>query len=304
MATFHFPLLFWVPGSTEEVNRSPFTLIPRCWDVSIFDLYSLVAEAHPIRIPAEMMQVFLPNVNLEIAIDGEDYQTACRLLDTLRAILYSQGLAPTIAPFATSHSLNAYAGINSRSSDILRDKLPKDMREGITAKDTKIEGWPNELSLMCLRGDPQVLTNELDQAAFIAAADAACIWQGIEDTHPSAGILRAALAKAPLMPDLSSSILHMWQALENLFGIDREVTYRTSLMLAEMCSPVESRASTYRIAKKSYGDRSKIAHGSTSRVDTTQWMRAWSLMQNSVQAVLDRGTIPSASELTDELLAR
>jgi len=257
-----------------------------------------------VRMPVELMQVFLPQVNLEIAVEAPDHPTACRMLDTLRAILYSQGLAPTLAPFATSHSLNAYAGINARSSDLTRDNLHEGLREGITAKNTKIEGWPTELSLMCLRGDPKILTNTLNSSDFTIAAEAAILWQEIENKYPPARTLRTALAKAPLMPDLSSSILHIWQALENLFGIDREITYRTSLLLAEMCAPIEPRVSTYAAAKKSYGDRSKIAHGSSSPVDTIQWMRAWHLLRSAARAVLHRGSIPSVNGLTDELLTR
>ena len=235
---------------------------------------------------------------------GDNHPTACRQLDILRAMLYSRGLAPTLAPFATSHSLNAYAGINARSSSLTRDKLHEGLRDGITAGETKIEGWPTELSLMCLRGDPEQLSNTLAEVDFLSAADAALIWQGIEDRHPSARTIRGALAKAPLMPDLSSSILHMRQALENLVRVQSEITYRVSLLLAGLCAPIQPRALTYATAKKSYGDRSKIAHGSSSPVDNAQWMRAWGLLWNTCQAILLRGTIPSADDLTNELLAR
>lgn len=256
------------------------------------------------RVPAELMQVFLPHVNLEIAVEASDHIEACRLLDTLRAILYSYGLTPTIAPFATSHSMNVYAGINSRSSDLLRDKLPEGLRAGITVTDAKVESWATELSLMCIRGDMSKLTSTLGSDVFLAAANAALIWQGLEDKHHSARTIRAALAKAPLMPDFPSSIMNMWQAMENLFGIDREVTYRNAFMLAELCAPIESRANTYNLAKKSYGDRSKIAHGSSSPVDTEQWMRAWGLLRNAALAILNRKGLPTASELTDQILNR
>jgi hypothetical protein len=273
--------------------------------VTIFDLYSLIAERHPLRMTAELMQIFLPGASMEISVEAEDHSSACRLLDTIRAMLCSQAeMTPTLAPFATSYSINEYAGINSRSSNLLRDKLPEGLRDGITANDARVEGWPTELSLMCIRGDQQTLKNRLTGVDFVAAADAALLWQDIENRHSTARTLRMALAKAPLMPDMSSSILHMWQALESLFNIDREVTYRTSLLLAEMCATVETRAITYAAAKKSYADRSKIAHGSSAPVDTIKWMRAWSLLRNAARAVLLRNAVPSAGELTDELLQR
>ena len=304
MARFYFPVLFWVASAREEVALGPFRLVPRRWEVTSFDLYSMAAEAHPLRVPGELMMGFLRQVNAEIAIDAADYPAASRLLDTFRAMSYILGMAPNIAPFATSHSLNDYAGINARSSDSQRARLPEELRAGITAQDTKVEGWPNELSLMCIRGQSHALSDALDQQTFIGAAEAAVTWEQIEVTRPTARTLRTALAKAPLMPDMPSSILHMWQALENIFGIDREVTYRVAMMLAELCSPLQPRASTYATAKKSYGDRSKIAHGSAASTTDEQWMRAWELLRTSAGAVLHRCDIPTANALTDELLSR
>ncbi|MDO8985795.1 HEPN domain-containing protein [Cypionkella sp.] len=249
------------------------------------------------------MQVYLRHVHLEIAVDAPDHPTAWRLLDTLRAVLYSRGLKPTVAPFATSYSLNAYAGINSRGSETLRAKLPDGLRDGIQAKETKVQAWPTELFLTCHRGGPD-LTEMITPEDFLSAVEACAIWQRIEDKHSAARVIRNALVKAPLMPDLSSSILHMWQALENLFGISSEITYRVSLLLAELCVPVAPRSTTYTTAKASYGDRSKIAHGSNSPVVDAQWQRAWGLLQNVSKAILHRGSIPSANDLTDELLNR
>ncbi|MCV6579201.1 hypothetical protein OFL65_08665 [Pseudomonas aeruginosa] len=303
MAIFHFPLLFWVPSTSDDVSRAHFKLTGRKWDVSIFDLYSLAAEGHQMRMPVELMQVFLPRVNLEIAVEAEEHSAACRQLDILRAMLYSRGLAPTLAPFATNYSLNAYAGINGRSSDLTKDKLHKGLQTGINLKDAKVEGWPYELSLMCLRGDPEQLSNTVSEDVFLSAVQDSLLWRNLEDKNPPAKVIRAALAKAPLMPDISSSILHMWQALENIIRIQSEITYRTSLLLAELCAPIQPRSLTYDTAKKSYGDRSKIAHGSSSSVDIFQWMRAWGLLQKTCQAILLRGGIPSADELTRELLA-
>ncbi|HEV7250783.1 MAG TPA: hypothetical protein VGN93_27720 [Shinella sp.] len=304
MAPYYFPILFWTPSAVEDANRGDFSLVCRKWGVSIFDLYSLVAEKHPIRLPVELMQIFLAQVNLEILVDADDYEKACRKLNVLRAILYSQGISPTLAPFATNYSLNSYAGINARSSGSSVDRLHEGLRHGITITEAKIEGWPNELSLMCLRGDLEHLTNNLTCDAFVEAASAVPIWQSIEDKYPAVRNICSALAKAPLMPDLSSSILHIWQALESLFRIESEITYRTSILLAELCAPIVPRASTYAIAKKSYGDRSKIAHGSNLSVDTVQWMRAWGLLRITCQAILQREALPSADDLLNELLMR
>ena len=304
MARFYFPLLFWTPSTSEDVEAAPFGLHPRRWDVSVFDLYSLVAEKHPIRMTAELMQIFLPNVNLEVSVDAADHQEAIKRLDTLRVLLYLYGMTPTIAPFATSHSINEYAGINSRSSDLLREKLPEGMRVGITAKDDRVEGWPIELTFSVLQGMSGSFSTKLDARVFAQATEAVAAWQEIEIQHGRAATLRAALAKAPLMPDRASSILHIWQALESVFAKGPELSFRMSLSLAELCGPVVPRAETYAQAKKSYKDRSEITHGKANLVDEEQWMRAWGLRGAAIRSILHRKTIPSEDDLFSELLSR
>lgn len=304
MARFYFPLLFWVPSSSEDVEVTPFYLHPRRWDVSIFDLYSLVAERHPLRMTAEIMQIFLPKVNLEVSVDASNHAEATQRLDTLRAMLYIQGLRPTIAPFATSHSLNDYAGINSRSSGYPVDKLPVGMRVGITTKDSKIEGWPTELTFSILRGESQGFLNTLEAGAFVEAASAAATWQEIESQHTKAATLRAALAKAPLMLDYASSILHIWQALECVFGKGPELSFRMSLSLAQLCEPLASREETYLEGKRSYKDRREITHGKANLVEDEQWMRAWTLLVLTVRSILHRKAVPSEDDLFSELLSR
>ena len=304
MARFYFPQLFWSPFSSEEVQTETFSMHPRRWDVSVFDLYLLAAEKHPMRMTAELMQIFMPNVNLEISVDTTDLSEAKRLLDILKVMLYIEGIKPTITPFATSHSLNEYAGINYRSSSTLREKLPEEMRNGITAKESRVEGWPVELTFSVLRGDSESYSNTIDANAFIKAAEAVIAWQEIETHFRKASILRAALAKAPLMPDRSSSILHIWQALESVFGGGSELRFRMSLSLAELCGPVEPRAETYEKAKKSYSDRSSITHGTIYHADDKQWTRAWGLLVRAIRAILHRKAIPSENDLFSALLSR
>jgi len=304
MVQFYFPQLFWTPSSLEEAQTMKFSLHPRRWDVSIFDLYSLAAEKHPIRMTAELMQIFLPSVNLEISVDATDHAEAKRLLDILKVMLYLKGIQPTITPFATSHSLNEYAGINYRSSNNMREKPPEDMYSGITAKESRVEGWPTELTFSVLRGESESYSNTIDTKAFTEAAEAAAVWQEIETQFYKASILRAALATAPLMPDRSSSILHIWQALESVFGNGPELRFRMSLSLAELCGPVESRAETYAKAKKSYADRSNITHGTIDLADDEQWTRAWELLVGAIRAILYRKAIPSEDDLFLALLSR
>ncbi|QYZ68341.1 hypothetical protein [Neotabrizicola shimadae] len=253
---------------------------------------------------AELMQIFLPSVNLEISVDAADHPEAKKLLEIFQTMLYVSDAQPTVAPFATSHSLNEYAGINYRSSSLLRDKLPEGLRTGITAKDSRVEGWPNELCLSILQGETGRYSSSIDVETFVKAAGTAAVWQEIEARHLKAATLRSAVAKAPLMPDRASSVLHIWQALESVFGKGPELSFRMSLSLAELCGPVAARQETYARAKKSYQDRSGITHGKIDAADVTQWMRAWDLLKDTVRAILCRRTIPSEDELFSELLSR
>ncbi len=256
------------------------------------------------RMSAELMQIFLPKVSLEISVDAEEHTEAKNLLEILQAMLYLRGIQPTVAPFATSHSLNEYAGINYRSSSSLRDKLPEGMRSGITTQDSRVEGWPNDLTFSILQGESACYSRSVDADTFCRSAETATVWQEIEARHVKASMLRKALAKAPLMPDRASSILHIWQALESVFGKGPELSFRMSLSLAELCGPVASRSDIYETAKQSYKDRSKITHGTLTSVDVEQWMRAWDLLKETVRAILHRAAIPSEDELFSDLLSR
>jgi len=304
MTRFYFPHLFLVPSSPEEIILAPFGLHPRRWDVSIFDLHSLVAEKHPLRMSAELMQIFIPNVNLEFSVDAEDHAEANSLFIIFQAMLYLSGIQPTLAPFATSHSLNEYAGINSRGSRYLREKLPEGMRSGITAKESRVEGWPDDLNFSIIQGESACYSANVDADTFIQAAETATVWREIETKYVKASMLRSALARAPLMPDRASSILHIWQALESVFGKGPELSFRMSLSLAELCGPVASRPEVYAMAKKSYKDRSSITHGTLAAVDVEHWMRAWDLLKVAIRAILHRKAIPSEDELFLELLSR
>lgn len=219
-------------------------------------------------------------------------------------MLYLESLQPTTAPFATSHSLNEYAGINSRSSDQLRDKLPEALRSGITAKCSRVEGWPNELTFSILHGENDCYSIRIDGDTFLKAAAKVAVWQDIEKHHVRASILRSALVRAPLMPDRASSILHIWQALEAVFGKGPELSFRMSLTLAELCWPIAARPDTYELAKISYKDRSLITHGRTKTSGVVEWVRAWELLKNAVRGILYRKAIPSEDELFRDLLSR
>lgn len=82
-------------------------------------------------------------------------------------MLYSHGIQPTFAPFATSHSINEYAGINGRDSKSLIGKLPEGMSNGITSEDTSVEGWPNDLILTIMQGESSSYSQSIEVETFV-----------------------------------------------------------------------------------------------------------------------------------------
>jgi hypothetical protein len=303
METFFFPLLWLIPDfEAEACGDSPFRVVKRKWDVSIFDIYSLVAEKHPLQLPAELMHLFLQQVNLEVEVTATDFMSAADRLDCFRAMLYLRGTSPIVAPLACNMSINAYAGINDRSSGrthVMHDGL----REGITHQTARIHTWANELSFSCIGVHEKNFTLNIGAGMVAGVISDSEKWLALENEHGTLRAARRALIKAPLMPDLGSSILQIWQGIEGLFpSINTEVTFRTSLLLAELLSPLNSRRATYDTSKKSYGDRSRIAHGSQKAVSLEQWLRAWLLLRDAIQSVILRRSLPDEDELTGELL--
>lgn len=304
LSKYFFPVLFWVPSSDLEIVSGHSSLLPRKWEVSLFDLYTLAADKHQLRVPVELMNVFLSQTNAEVVIEADNAEAAFAEADALRAMLYLRGLAPTIAPSACNHSLNDYAGINSRGSASLRDRLPEGLKDGINSKTSRVESWPKELSLACHRGCASTLATGLAETDFVAAAEDALRWQKIEQSHPPTRRLRAAFVEAPLLPSRSSSILHIWQAIEHLFNVQGEVSYRTALLLAELCSPSTQRKLTYEAARSSYSVRSKIAHGYGKEANERDWMQAWNLLRKVAEAILRRKGLPTEAVLLGEILNR
>jgi hypothetical protein len=219
-------------------------------------------------------------------------------------MLYLRGMSPTVAPFGCNMSLNAYAGINDRSSD-RQAVMHEGLREGITHKTARVEIWPHQLSFACIQGAPSEFVRKLGSGVVTGATEDLELWLEYEMKTPVLRAARRALIQAPIMPDLSSSILHCWQGIESLFpSISTEITFRTSLLLAELLEPLRPRQETYETSKKSYGDRSKIAHGSQHQFGIEKWSRAWVLLRDSIQAILINRGLPSEEVLTRNLLER
>ncbi|MES3675891.1 HEPN domain-containing protein [Halomonas elongata] len=299
--TFHFPVLFWRPAEEfDSVAEPPFALSRRKWETTVFDLATL-ASRHRLHLPYQLMDVLLSRCNLEVSVEAEDLDHAVEHLNSLFLGAYLAGASPSLAPFATSHSINEYSGINSRDSGSLRKDLPPDLQRGPLSDEIVLEAWPVQLSLHC-KTLPNTLGITVNQ--FKLAADKANQWMALEAMQPALKVVRDSALAAPLLPSLDQSLLHLWCALEALFPkVNTEVSFRLGLYLAQLIGPAEEREAVFQCARKEYNIRSKVAHGARQGIALEDWERAWQLLLDAGNAIVDRGSLPAEDDLLRELFS-
>ncbi len=298
--SYYAPILFLVPGNDMEDRRvGQFALMLRRWEVSIFDLATLSTK-HRLHLPYQLMDVFLQRCNMEIAVAATSVEEAIRRVQLLKAMLYVQGIAPTVSPYIATHSVNQYAGINSRDSGTLSEQLHEGLREGITSKTDTVEVWPLDLSLSLVG----VGAGIIDAAVFEKAAIAASAWEQLTTSNHVLRTVQGVLLTAPFIPDGEQSILHIWTGIESLFPtVHQEVSFRIALYLAQLCGEKADRHLYFARAKKAYRTRSSIVHGGSSRQTKDEWGDAWGLLLDACRAILRRGCLPSEEQLLKELLS-
>lgn len=304
MKSFFFPVMWIIPDFEGDIfSGNGFVIHKRKWEVSIFDLYSLAARKHLLKLPAELMSVFLQNVYLEIEVLAEDFQNAAEALENVRALLCIFGATPTVAPFATNYSLNLYAGINNRSASNNRDQMHPGLRDGITHDTAQIEAWPHELCFSCILGPQNKTSDRLTVKMLTEVSDVITLWNEIENRQSVVRAAKKALVKAPIIPDVPSSIIHSWQGIESLFpSVNAEVTFRISILLAMLMARTEDKVEIFNKSKRSYAVRSRIAHGSSKKVGIEEWMEAWSLLRDALKAIIQWKRLPSEQDLTEHLV--
>lgn len=302
MPSYFFPCLALAPGDLPPMVETSHALLRRRqWETSTFDFATLGAS-HALHFSWHLLDVFLNACHLEIEIRGAaDFAQAQERVRVLQVMLYLQWVSPFIMPVGMTHALRDYSGLNHRDSTTMRPKLPLELQSGFVSADGKIEGWLHEPTFQSITVGGE---RTVSAKAFADAANAAERWTALEAAHQPLKAARLALQTAPAIPDLSSSLLHIWQGIEALFpNVSTEVSFRLALLVSQLCAPMRSdRLKTYEEAKRSYGRRSRAAHGSGGRLDHRDWVDAWDLLILCLSACLARGALPSEDVLTRELL--
>jgi hypothetical protein len=291
-----------VASDDSVIEAGDYRVHKRLWRHDTFDVHTLGAH-HQVNFSYTLLDVFWNHVMIELEpIAATDIDDAKERLSVYRSMLYLNGVNPFFMPFITNHSVNAIAGINRRDGNRFDDQFPQELRTGITSKTAKIEAWPHEMTFRLIgRMGAQQVTPEIAGRANWQAQQ----WIALERKHPELSAVRHALETAPTISHIGSSLLHIWTGLESLFpSLHTEVSFRVALLLAELASPVRAATETYEIARRSYGHRSKAAHGNLKRLGNAEWTEAWQLLCTCMTAVIKRRELPDESELVSGLLTK
>jgi hypothetical protein len=273
---------------------------------SIFD-FATLGGSHSTHVDFQLLHPFLRAYNSEIEITiADQYSDAQDFIKLTQLMFYIQGWPPFLIPFGLSHSLNEISGINSRDSEILVHKLPENMRNGLRTAEHQVETWLHEPSLYWIgRRDFHAEPDQVRDEQFVWIVDQVFRWINLESKQPELRAARNALLTAPMILDVGSSLLHIWQGIESLFPeIHAEVVFRISILISELAHKQHSPLQTWKKVRRSYGARSKVAHGSSGIVKSEDWKEAWDLLCLCLIAVRERGKMPREVELLEELLKR
>jgi hypothetical protein len=297
---FYFPLLFLRPNLEGDLTIGQYAIAVRKWSTSTFDLATLATQ-HDLHIPYQVMDVMLSQCNIELAIcDVTSHDQAIEHLDYFRVGAYLAGCSPFVVPFVTTKSVNEYSGINERDSALQLGETPK-VPSDFSSTSGKLSAWPVELSFSCItRTNALLFTKE----HFSTAVRTANTWQLLCKKTGALRALTNAFMSSPLLPTRGQSLLHIWTAIESLFPtVTSEVSFRLGLYLTVLCAKPNERREFHRKVKLAYGVRSKVAHGAVDGVTVDQWNEAWHLLCGCAQAVVERGAVPTESELLDEIFS-
>lgn len=286
---------------TDEISCGQFTAVRRKWQVSIWD-WAYLSTEHDLQHPYQLMDAAAQSVNLELRIDAESIPEAIEKLQAIRLSLYANGLQPVVVPTISTHSVNDFSAVQRMS------KEPGDPRfsraKALTSKTETV--WAGGLRGGPVFTQPRAAIASLSQPLLDAAADDALRWQKLVDQTPQLKVLENAVLTAPEIANVGQSLLQLWTGLESIFpDVRSELAFRLSLYLAQLDG--SDRVRRYEHAREAYKVRSKVAHGENLAEPSEQnlgaWDKCWDLACFTVKALLARGELPNAEQLTSELLA-
>jgi hypothetical protein len=79
-----------------------------------------------------------------------------------------------------------------------------------------------------------------------------------------------ALTSFHCIPYWSTRLVVAWSGLEALFGVDQEISFRLSLYITNFLKSGNDRYSEFEKLRRSYDDRSRVAHGAATKAKAVQ----------------------------------
>lgn len=302
MTTYYFMVQGLVPEEPEtEMEGGPFRVVPRKWQVGIWD-WALLATEHDLKIPYQSVDLASQTVNLEIAVEASDPVAAVSLMRAFRLFLAANSVAPVATPTISTHSINDFSGIKQFATD---STDPRHERAKVLAAGEE-RVWMAGVRSGTVNIWPDQSRRNLDAKTFDQVVRSAEAWIALLAKTPQLRVLEDAALTAPEIVNLGQGILQMWTGLESLFPtIHAELSFRLALYLAQL--DPSRRRDRFRQAKDAYKIRSKVAHGHDMSEPTEQnresWSACWLLLHSTAQAIVVRGDMPTADVLEAELLA-
>jgi hypothetical protein len=91
------------------------------------------------------------------------------------------------------------------------------------------------------------------------------------------------------------NFLTSWTGIEALFGINQEISFRLSLLLAKYLIDEQSERERCKMYKKLYDTRSKVAHGSSTKakVDAKETVAARGILARCLKISVEEGRLPN-----------
>lgn len=277
-------------------------MVPRRWDVAIFDWAYLTTE-HNMHFPYQMADSYARSCNLEFAIEANSHSDAITRFRSINLSLLALGTAPFAIPMISTHSINDFSNIYGAAID------PSDARheraKAIWSKNETVEVWgvPGASGGMGAIGTSRTISaSQVEQA--VAEAE---LWRRLVGKQPVLRLIEDTILSVPQTADLGQGILQMWTGLESLFPrVQTEVSFRIALYLAQLRGATSGRLEYFNQVKKAYGVRSKVAHGGSLREKTKEnhvkWTASWQVLVDAYRAILKRHGLPDDETLIGELL--
>jgi len=108
-----------------------------------------------------------------------------------------------------------------------------------------------------------------------------------------------ALTSFHCIPYATTQLLVAWSGLEALFGVEQELSFRLCLYITNFLKSGEERYSEFEKLRRSYGDRSQIAHGLATKAKLVQEHATYTrdILRTCLAKCIETNTLPNPKRL-------